>query len=622
MALLTLKAIGSQHTYDIRRTHFSANALGYLLLLLLGSITITSSAQSTVSWTGTVSTDWNDPGNWDTNVPSAGDTLIIPNVTNQPVLNSATPAINSMTIQTDASLTINSSGQLYIAGDTTSIENFGTLNNIGYIEITKPINSRFDGIINHGTLLNSSLIIIFDGSRCGLQILAGSTFENTGNIYIEDCSSGMEIGVAFQNEGIIEIVGSSAFGLLILDNFTNTSSGEVTIDSGDPILGFGIYGGTFTNNGTIDVDGAETGMEVYLEAFINSATGEITISDTDVGIILGDGILTNSGNLSFANSSDDAIESTSTFTNNGLLGGEGNINLSTNDIGGTIAPGFSPGEFSFTNDIAFSANTTLSMEVENNTVGTFDRILGNGDIDISNATLDANISYTPPADDRVVILSASSITGTFQAISPALPNGWLIDYSIAGEVALEFIKALPVEWLSFEAATKGNDILLEWQTAAEVDNRGFEILHATDGKHWQVIGFVGGNNNSTGVQDYHFIHQQAATGTNYYQLRQLDYDGSFDYSAIRSVHIGIDTPTVTVYPNPATDYAQLSLLEHFEQGQLKLINQSGQVVLEQSLSAGRSSPTIQLSQLPTGNYLLGIQLDKQYVTRPLIHTQH
>lgn len=111
---------------------------------------------------------------------------------------------------------------------------------------------------------------------------------------------------------------------------------------------------------------------------------------------------------------------------------------------------------------------------------------------------------------------------------------------------------VPVELVSFTANVINNAVELNWETATEINNYGFNIERKTVDQQWNNIGFVEGQGNSTSKNSYSFIDKNL-TGTNkfQYRLKQLDTDGSFKYSNEVEVEI---TPNAFIlyqnYPNP------------------------------------------------------------------------
>jgi hypothetical protein len=115
-------------------------------------------------------------------------------------------------------------------------------------------------------------------------------------------------------------------------------------------------------------------------------------------------------------------------------------------------------------------------------------------------------------------------------------NGW---HKMAMALAETFpgppLAPLPVELSVFQASLMDGNVLLEWQTHSEVNNDFFEIEKSTDGYFFQKIGQVEGEGMSSGLKRYEFI-DLPVRGQNYYRLRQVDLDGTAEYSAIVQVY--------------------------------------------------------------------------------------
>jgi len=108
--------------------------------------------------------------------------------------------------------------------------------------------------------------------------------------------------------------------------------------------------------------------------------------------------------------------------------------------------------------------------------------------------------------------------------------------------------SLPVELLYFNAKPKNDQYAqLNWATATEINNDGFEILRSTDGVDFEFIGWVSGNGNQTSIHEYSYEDYSIEKGiTYYYQLKQIDYDGQFEFFNIESIKLnGINTEEYT-----------------------------------------------------------------------------
>ena len=96
---------------------------------------------------------------------------------------------------------------------------------------------------------------------------------------------------------------------------------------------------------------------------------------------------------------------------------------------------------------------------------------------------------------------------------------------------------LPIELLSFQATTLSDRVQLKWSTASEINNMGFEIERLYNGL-WVPIGFINGHYNHNGILNYSFIDYAPNSGTNYYRLKQIDYDGAFEYFGPVAANVG------------------------------------------------------------------------------------
>lgn len=98
---------------------------------------------------------------------------------------------------------------------------------------------------------------------------------------------------------------------------------------------------------------------------------------------------------------------------------------------------------------------------------------------------------------------------------------------------------LPVELSMFSAVINSNTIVLTWRTETEVSNYGFEVERSFEANYWMKIGFVEGNGNSNSPKEYSFIDHPKTSRKFYYRLKQIDTDGTYQYSNIVSVDFGI-----------------------------------------------------------------------------------
>ncbi|MBW7842466.1 MAG: T9SS type A sorting domain-containing protein [Ignavibacterium sp.] len=122
------------------------------------------------------------------------------------------------------------------------------------------------------------------------------------------------------------------------------------------------------------------------------------------------------------------------------------------------------------------------------------------------------------------------------------------------KIALNELAPVPVELTSFTAAASVGKVTLNWTTATEINNLGFEIERSYNGENFVSIGFVKGNGTTTESKSYSFTDNIDLKGTDeiYYRLKQVDYNGSIDYSDV--VSVVLETPVEFAlgqnFPNP------------------------------------------------------------------------
>ena len=110
---------------------------------------------------------------------------------------------------------------------------------------------------------------------------------------------------------------------------------------------------------------------------------------------------------------------------------------------------------------------------------------------------------------------------------------------------------VPVELVSFAGSIIDGKVQLEWNTATELNNLGFEIQKSNDKENWINIGFVEGRGTSSEKNYYNFQDNNIVSTKNYYRLKQIDFDGIFCYSEITEVSFPIDNYYLSQnYPNP------------------------------------------------------------------------
>jgi hypothetical protein len=127
-------------------------------------------------------------------------------------------------------------------------------------------------------------------------------------------------------------------------------------------------------------------------------------------------------------------------------------------------------------------------------------------------------------------------------------------------------------------------IRLDWSSALEDNFFGYEIQQSVDGENWNVLEVIEGR----GASNYFTYHHQPALGNNYYRLKMVDLDGSFNYSDVRPILFETEGKEFTIFPNPF--FNQFSI-QSYDEGNLRmvLVDLLGRIVHEKEL--GYSSGT-------------------------------
>lgn len=161
--------------------------------------------------------------------------------------------------------------------------------------------------------------------------------------------------------------------------------------------------------------------------------------------------------------------------------------------------------------------------------------------------------------------------------------------------------ALDVELMSFTAASKVQNVELAWATSSERNNSHFEIERSADGRNWSNIGEVKGNDTQERVNNYTFRDERPLSGMNYYRLKQVDFNGNYEYSRAVSVRFSNRTLTLSVSPNPVTDRLTIQGI-NTENGILEVVDPSGVVLM-----TVRNATAINVGTLAAGTYVLRYQ---------------
>jgi hypothetical protein len=177
---------------------------------------------------------------------------------------------------------------------------------------------------------------------------------------------------------------------------------------------------------------------------------------------------------------------------------------------------------------------------------------------------------------------------------------------------------LPVEMVSFTATAEDKAIRLDWVTAVELNNRGFEVLRrAEQSRSFEAIGWVAAAGNADGGV-YTFEDATAVSGEAYfYQLRQLDLGATESFSDIVSAQLAGRGARLTAFPNPFGKELEVTVATPLA-GELRLTSVDGRVLRRITLEAGGSQRTMSLSEVPAGVYLLVFETAEEQAVQKVV----
>jgi hypothetical protein len=192
----------------------------------------------------------------------------------------------------------------------------------------------------------------------------------------------------------------------------------------------------------------------------------------------------------------------------------------------------------------------------------------------------------------------------------------------------------PVELVSFSAETDGRAVVLNWETATEENNRGFEVQRLQNYKiaklqNWERIGFVKGNGTTTITHSYSYTDKNVSPGKYYYRLKQIDFDGSFEYSKVVEVNITASTKFSLKqnYPNPFNPVTTIKYsipnvgTSFMKFVQLKVYNTLGEEVetlVNEEKPAGSYTVKFDASNLPSGVYIYRLTAGNYSAVKKLV----
>jgi len=184
--------------------------------------------------------------------------------------------------------------------------------------------------------------------------------------------------------------------------------------------------------------------------------------------------------------------------------------------------------------------------------------------------------------------------------------------------------ALPVELISFDAKSENESVVLRWSTATETNNLGFHIERAINDQDFRPVTFVEGHGTTTMEQSYQISFDNMDPGVHAYRLKQVDFDGSYEYS--RVVELSVDLPSSVqlsnAYPNPFNPSSTIRFsVQERTMVSAGVYDLTGRlrISLFSGVQEARSTRELRIdaSSLTSGTYLVRLEADGEIIQRSI-----
>ena len=251
---------------------------------------------------------------------------------------------------------------------------------------------------------------------------------------------------------------------------------------------------------------------------------------------------------------------------------------------------------------------------------------GTGNQQISSASTTADVLSTfgtliiDKPSGTAQLLTDIGVETTFTPIGGTLDQNGKQFY-VGGSSA-----PFPVELVSFSANISDNGIILKWLTATEVNNYGFEVQRSNKADKWDILGFVEGQGNSNSPKEYIYTDAIVSfSGTYCYRLKQIDNDGSYEYSG--KIEVNFDSPNDFKlnqnYPNPFNPSTTISFsLPVSDNVSLQIFNALGEEIIslvESFMVSGVHTFNFNAEGLTSGLYVYQLSTSNVIQTRKMLY---
>ena len=529
----------------------------------------------------------------------------------------------------DIDATTTNSGTITV---TNTFQGSSTLTNTGTL-IFKGTNANFDGtVLNTSTTGNT---VEFNNSTAGFNLDEKSSYYNltlSGNGTKDFNNTNATInGNLTINSGSTLDMETNDEDLVIKGNFINYGTFTASTSATKEVTFSGSSEQQITSNGSCFyrlyiANTSSTGV-VFQDAACISSAGKIDLSDGY--LYLGNYNLTLNGTATSPTSATSAsfIVTNGTGSMSAVCG---NITFPLGSSGSTshytpVTINNSGTSDTYSVRICDNASssgacggTALTSGVVNKTWQISEAVSGGSNVAL---TLQWNAANEGTSFTRTSSMISHYYNSAWNAEQTATAASGSGPYSLSVSGLTSFspyavmssAAPLPVELISFEAEVndEGN-VELKWTTASEINNDHFVVERSKDGQSFEPIATVTGAGNSNSLINYTNFDKSPLPDVSFYRLKQIDFDGSQNFSKIVAVNLNVAERTnsqfgFSIYPNPSSNVANLMYynLEKEEQLFVQMIDLNGKVVFNDFIIAQEGSlSTIDVSYLPSGIYFV------------------
>jgi photosystem II stability/assembly factor-like uncharacterized protein len=464
--------------------------------------------------------------------------------------------------------------------------------------------------------------VIVKTTNSGTNWVVQSASSSLSSVFFLNANTGTAVG----NNGTVLRTTNAGTNWIAQTSGVTSSLGEVYFTDANTGTAVGDLKTILrtTNGGTSWVSQSTSGSESYVSVFFsNASTGTITGSS---GSILR---TTNGGTNWIAQTSGTTNTLNSVFftdVNTGFAAGNALILKTTNGGTNWISTSFT-GKF-FYNLYFTNANTGTAVGSSGVIYRTTDAG-ANWEQQTSGVTTSLNSVFFADANNGMIAGAGGIILYTWnggstwesQTVSSVALNSLFMSSLTATVVGLNGViyrsdGVLPVELSSFTSSVNKQNVKLNWSTAMEENNSGFEIERKKESGDFIKLLFIEGKGNSNSENHYSYEDRNLTTGKYKYRLKQIDYNGNYKYYDLQN-EVVIGTPDkfalMQNYPNPFNPVTRINYeLPITNYVSIKIFDISGREVAQlvnEVKAAGYYSVTFDAKNLSSGTYFYKLQTE-------------